>query len=223
MSNFLRRVRDGIVNSATKILNNATRKAIPEITERISEESLEIWKSTSTYHSLTNPGGGLNTDANLFHQFGFTPADAINIVDGFLEEASKNVRVDFSEFRPGTKSIFGGGIKVFVLRESLGDSLSSAFSSFSTEKGQQIEWAKWLLTEGNKILISDFKFKGGSDLYSRSSSGIMIKASGGVFRVPPEHQGIRGDNFLTRSLNSSIQEISERYSIIIKSAIVRRL
>lgn len=223
MTGFLKRLKNGIVNSATKILNKATIRAIPEITERISAESLEIWKSTSTYQSLITPGGGLNENANLFHQFGFNATDAINVVDGFLEEASKNVRVDFSEFKAGTRSIFGGGIRIFILSESLGDSLSSSFSSFTTEKGFQIEWAKWLLTEGNKIIISDFKFKGGSPDYSRSNSGIMIKASGGTFRVPSEHQGIRGDNFLTRSLISSSDEIAARYSVIIKNAIVRSL
>jgi hypothetical protein len=222
MANFFKRVKDGIVNSATKILNKATHRAIPEIVDRISEESLEIWKSTPTYQSLVN-AGGLNESKNLFHQFGFLPGEAITLVDGFLEEASKNIRVEFREFKPGTKTIFGGGIQIFVLKESLGDALSSSFSSFTTEKGFQIEWAKWLLTEGNKVIISDFKFKDGSPQYSRSGDGIMIKANNGVFRVPTEHQGISGDNFLTRSLKASLNEIAAKYSVIIKSAIVRSL
>jgi hypothetical protein len=217
MAGFFKRVKDGIVGAATRVLNRATERAIHDIELRIGRESLDIWKQTSTYQSLTNSGG------DLFHQFGFYPEDAINLVDSFLEEASKNVRVEFKQFKPGLKRILGGGIQIFVLKESLDEALDSNGAYFITEKGDSIDWARWLLLEGNKFVISRFKFKPGSPEFSRSGDGIMIKAKSGGFRVPSEHQGITGNNWLTRSLTQSLDEISERYSVIIKSEIVRNL
>ena len=223
MSNFLRRLKDNIVGAATKILNRATTRAIPDIVQKIGEESLDIWKSTDTYRSLINSGGGAGEDKNLFHQFGFRPEEAQQLVDGFLEEASKNIVVEFREFKPGTKSILGGGIQVYVLKESLSEALSSSYSYFNSENGDSIDWARWLLLEGNKFVISSHKFKAGSEQYSRSGDGIMIKSKSGGFRVPTDHQGISGDNWLTRSLKESLQDVADRYSVIIKHAIVRRL
>ena len=217
MAGFFKRVKDGIVDAATRVLNRATERAIHDIELRIGRESLDIWKQTSTYQSLTNSGG------DLFHQFGFYPEDAINLVDEFLEEASKNVRVEFKQFKPGIKRILGGGIQIFVLKESLDEALDSNSAYFITEKGDSIDWARWLLLEGNKFVITGFKFKPGSPEYSRSGDGIMIKAKSGGFRVPPSHQGVSGNNWLTRSLNESLEEISQKYSVIIKSEIIRNL
>jgi hypothetical protein len=223
MSGFLKRLKDNIVGAATKILNKATSRAIPDISQKISEESLRIWKSTETYDSLINAGGGAGNDKNLFHQFGFRPEEAKQLVDNFLEEASKNIIVEFREFKPGTKSILGGGIQIYILKESLSEALTSSSSSFYSENGDSIDWARWLLLEGNKFVISSHKFKAGSEQFSRSGDGIMIKSKSGGFRVPTEHQGISGDNWLTRSLKESLQEVADRYSVIIKQAIVRRL
>ena len=215
----IRDIKNKIVNSISNVLNKTIRRKIPEIEFNIEQKSLEIWKNTPTYFSLINPGRD-----NLYHQFGFHKGEAKELVDNFLIEASKDVKIEFSEIRGGsTRKFFGGGIKIYVLKQDLERALSSGFGSFMVESKKDkwaiIDWANWLLLEGNQIIVSQYKFVNGFEKWSRSGSGIMIKAYSGVWRVPSEHSGIKGDNWLTRSLTQSLKQISDEYKQIIERVI----
>lgn len=209
---FLKDLQNKFKTTIANTLNRAFKKAEKKIRERIRKESVEIWRNTSTYRSLTTKGPN-----RLSHQFGFPEGTAQFYVDGFLEKASESLDVRFKEFTGGSDAFFNGGMQIFVLRQNLADVLSSSFSSFTSEKGFEIEWADWLLTKGNEIIIADYIFRPGFIEYSRSGNGIMQKVNNGFWRVPPAHSGIVGDNWLVRSLDESIKQIEKNYQVIIET------
>lgn len=211
----LRDIKNKITKGIADAFNKTFKRKKQEIEFNIAQKSLEIWQNTPTYFSLINPGRN-----NLYHQFGFYQGEAKELVDNFLIEASKDVKIEFSEIRGGSiRKFFGGGIKIYVLKQDLERALNSGFGSFITEKWFAVDWANWLLLEGNQIIVSQYKFVNGFEQYSRSGSGIMIKAYSGVWRVPSEHSGVKGDNWLTRSLTQSLKQISDEYKQIIERVI----
>lgn len=212
---FFKDVKNKILDAISKKLNRATKRAIPDITEKIRKESLYIWRTSDTYHSLMV--GELN------HELGFPKGSAFELVDGFLEEVANSLRVDFVEFTKPKGSFFGGGLYVYVLRQDLSNALGSAFSSFKTDKDYDIKWAEWLLTRGNSIIISSHVFRLGFSEFSRSGDGIMIKSRNGVWRVPSEYSGVLGNNWLTRELRKNMKTIDKKYQIIFEEELKRNL
>lgn len=212
---FLKDIQDKFKKTISNTLNRAFKKAEGKIRTRLREESLNIWKNTSTYRSLTTKGAN-----RLSHQFGFPEGDAVLYVDGFLEVAAQSLDVKFKNFTGGADAFFNGGMQIFTLRQNLDNALESEFASFTTEKGFSIDWAEWLLVRGNEIIISDYIFRPGFVEYSRSGNGIMTKLKAGAFwRVPSTHSGIIGNNWLTRSLQESIKQIEKNYQVIIETEI----
>lgn len=71
-------------------------------------------------------------------------------------------------------------------------------------KGEQHEvpWLTWLLTEGTQIVV--YKFSMIKSLTpeqrdrSRSGQALMVHSDSKHYRVPPEHAGVDGDNFITK-------------------------
>jgi len=212
---FLKDLQNKFKKTISNTLNRAFKKAEVKIRERLKNESVDIWKNTTTYKSLTTKGPG-----KLIHQFGFPDGDAVYMVDGFLEAAADSLDIRFRDFTGGADAFFNGGLQIFTLKQNLDKALDSEFASFSSEKGFSIDWAEWLLVRGNEVIIADYIFRPGFVEYSRSGNGIMQKLKADAFwRVPPSHSGIIGDNWLTRSLQSSIKQIEKNYQVIIETEI----
>lgn len=83
------------------------------------------------------------------------------------------------------------------------DVLGLEAASIITDKGQELEWLRWLLLDGDKTIIRDFHIEY-NPLYSRTDSDIMVK--GGAWKVPAEFSGSLGDNFVTRALDTISDE-----------------
>jgi hypothetical protein len=100
-----------------------------------------------------------------------------------------------------------GGIKIQMIKKDFGDLLSLGASSFTTEKGDKLNWLQWLLLEGDSVIISDHIFIFGPNSTSRTGLGIMKEISGGFWRVPPEYSGTITNNWITRAIDNASVEI----------------
>ena len=86
-----------------------------------------------------------------------------------------------------------------------------------TEKGQMLPWLEWLTTLGDSVIVRDYEVKAGFPDRSRTGDKIMVK--GGGWRVPPEHAGTDGNNFITRAIDESLPEIEKKIMYFFKSAL----
>lgn len=100
-------------------------------------------------------------------------------------------------------------IKLQMIQKDFADLLSIGSASFTSEKGSQIEWLRWLLLEGDSIIISDYNFILGPSKASRTGMGIMRQSSGGSWRIPPEYAGNISNNWITRGLDSATSQIDQ--------------
>jgi hypothetical protein len=101
-----------------------------------------------------------------------------------------------------------GGIKLQMVKKDFQDLLSLGSASFTTEKGSNLEWLKWLLIEGDSIIISNYEFVLGPSPYSRTGMGIMREIGSSGWRVPPEFAGSINNNWITRAIDASSTEIN---------------
>ena len=91
-----------------------------------------------------------------------------------------------------------------------------AAGTYSTEKGQTIPWFEWLTELGDRVIVRNFDSEGGHSKQSRTGDMIMVR--GGGWRVPPQHAGSPGDNFVTKAIDNSLPELTNEMSRIIKGA-----
>ena len=73
---------------------------------------------------------------------------------------------------------------------------------------------KWLLTLGDAVIVRDYEVKAGFPKSSRTGDKIMVKGSG--WRVPPEHAGSEGNNFITRAIDEALPEIEKQMMHLFK-------
>lgn len=102
-----------------------------------------------------------------------------------------------------------GSVKLQMIQKDFSDLLSLGGASFTTEKGTNLPWLSWLLTEGDSIIISDYTFAIGAFPSSRTGMGIMREFGGSSWRVPPEFAGTISNNWITRAIDSASSDIEK--------------
>lgn len=99
-----------------------------------------------------------------------------------------------------------GGLKIYIQPENFANLLSLSGVTVTTKKGTTIPWLDWLLTAGDKILVTDYhvKYESGT---GRSGLGHM-KASD-TFRVNPSFSGTTDNNFISRAFEGKENSLKD--------------
>lgn len=179
-------------------ISNRIKKTIPDIV-------IQNIMAQPEYAALMN--------GTLQYELGIT--NAAGRLSEILDTIRSGAMVSIKPAKVVSNKI-SAGIKLQMIKKDFSDLISLGSASFSTEKGSQIDWLKWLLLEGDSIIISDYIFVLGSSPYSRTGMGIMKQSNAGAWRVPPEYAGTNNNNWITRGLDSSIQEIDQFMNNLIK-------
>lgn len=197
------------VNFSGKILlpiRNKINNSFPKLRELIKNlirsRIKPIFTSSDTYRSLT-----LSRDEGLRFHFGLEAGEAIEKLDAIIDVLANEVEVSL---RPLRRSKLGGGrltggITVFLFRAGFEKILSHEAAFVTTDKGQSLHWLRWLLLEGNKVIIKDYDIEFGPFPSSRSGGAVMLKSKRGeVFgnkpgwKVPSRFAGTIRKNWITR-------------------------
>ena len=112
----------------------------------------------------------------------------------------------------GNMSVTAGATDLGTITERMSDRGIEV-----TEKGQELEYMKWLLTLGDAVIVRDYEVRAGFPKNSRTGDKIMVK--GGGWRVPPEHAGSEGNNFLTRAIDEALPKIEKEMVRLFTSAL----
>jgi hypothetical protein len=77
--------------------------------------------------------------------------------------------------------------------------------TFTSEKGFDIPWLRWLTLEGDAVLVADHHFL--AKAAGRTRRGVMVPT--GVWRVPAEYAGTADDNWILRALRGIGADVTE--------------
>ncbi|MDA9779048.1 hypothetical protein N9D38_11445 [Rubripirellula sp.] len=163
--------------------------------QRRLENAIRNWVMDSdTIQSLME-----NKHFSLKAKFGLTDVDAQQAVNDLTIAIGRCLR---AEIRDSAKSI---EVEFSFVRSDFSDLLSLSSSSFMTEKGKDIPWLNWLLTQGDRVVVADYRYIPADN--GRSGYGIMI--GGKSFRVPPQFSGTPENNFVNRLFDGKDKQLTD--------------
>lgn len=186
------KIKKKILNEFALVTNKKFVKLVPTIRAKIETALTIFYMKTTIFKSLV---GG-----ELAGHFGLISGVRYSQVLNIIQQICASMIVKWEPLTVvGNK--FNGGYVVEILDDSYSDILSMS-EAIITTKTDLLPWLKWLLLEGDKILVVDFEvsFTPGA---GRSGKAIMIGVDSGAWRVPAWAAGTRYDNWLTRGLQRS--------------------
>lgn len=184
-----------IERKTKRTLDNLTArlfsKNLARAKERAREITVDYFTKTPTVQS---PGGLLG---KLAGHFGFPAGSEEEIVTNIIDAISQGIDIKLSLINK-TKNALNVSVKVVFDTEIVSDLIGLPEAIVTTEEGTDLEWLRWLLMEGDEVIIMDYHiiFKAG---YGRSGQAIMVPAGG--WSVPAAFSGVENDNWITRTLN----------------------
>ena len=138
--------------------------------------------------------------SDLRAAMGLNPPQARDVSKQIAESVSSSLIVESGKVTPKNLSTM---ISIYVQPAGLDNVLSVGGSTvnYTSTEGKQvtIPWLDWLLTEGDRILVSGFSLELGQGL-GRSWGGRMVETPTGSWRIEPQYAGTLTDNFVTRAL-----------------------
>lgn len=190
-------INKAILNALIPELNKYLDKIYNRMANEIPDILINNIQSQPEYASLL--GGELQGEFGIVD-----PQSRINDILTTIKNGKVVTKTPVSIAGQNIK----GGIKLEMVRKDLQDLLTLGSASFTTENGSNLEWLKWLLTEGDSIIITSHEFIFGSNPASRTGLGIMRQSSRG-WRVPPEFAGSINNNWITRAIDASNAQIND--------------
>lgn len=195
------RIASALVSQVNKYLDNIYTNIKPKISEIIINNLI----SQPEYQSLVS--------GKLKGEFGIPDSDS-RLSD--ILDTIKNGGMVTKKPTSVVNGKISAGIKLEMIKSDFVDLLSLGSASFTTEKGYQLDWLRWLLIEGDSVIISDYSFIDGPSPYSRTGLGVMRKNMSAFWRVPPEFAGNIKNNWITRGIESASSQIDSLLEQLVK-------
>ena len=173
--------------------NNQIRTGINNIERDVKSLARDLLSASPEIQSLRN--------GELRGAFGIP--QAIDPTFEIIEAIVQSIDVTHTIVSGGRGGLTGG-LTIEAQPADLSNLLSLPNSKVVTEKGVTLPWLQWLLTLGDKIIITEFEvnYEDGA-----GRSGLASMSKGGTFRVNPSFSGTTENNFITRAFDGSENRI----------------
>lgn len=196
-----------LVETQSEITNKILQALLPAVSsyfDNIQKQLITIIPNIIVDSIVNQPEHDALIGGTLQYEFGLPDPSAR------LSEILETIRNShIVKYKPVTikSSGLNGGIKIEMIKKDFSDLLSLGSASLVTEKGEKLDWLKWLLIEGDNVIVSDHIFIFGPSQHSRTGYGVMRQVGGGFWRVPPEYAGNIQNNWITRAIDAASSQI----------------
>lgn len=193
-----KQIQDAMLKALLPQVSSFMHKVITTIKKELPEIVREAIFNSPEYTSIL--GGDLK------YQFGLP--DSSSKLNGLITIWTNNIDIEYVK-----PSISNGQIKskfsASMIRADYSDVLGTDYAKMNdTQRGYSLPWLKWLLLDGNQILIEESVIVLGPNPNSRTGFAVMKPSATGFWRVPTEFAGTVQDNWLTRAINDSSPRIN---------------
>lgn len=180
-----------LLDPVTEYMNDIIRKIKIELPSIVSRSIF----NTQEYVSLTS--GQLKFELGIPN-----PEQKIT---SLLNIWTSNIEYNYIPPR-----VIAGQIKssfsIGLIKSDFSDVLGTDYAIVRDSSGYQLPWLQWLLLDGNVPLVSNHQVIMGPSSRSRTGYAIMRKSSQN-WKVPSQFSGTLSDNWITRALENSSDEI----------------
>lgn len=136
---------------------------------------------------------------SLAAQFGIHVGQESSVVDSIISAIVDATKVNVGRFNLNLE----GKIHISFQPSDFTNLLALPTGYVSTELGVKLDWLKWLLTEGQRVIVVGYEYVASPN--GRSRGGVM--RAGKAWRVPTEFSGTIEDNFITRAFSGRENEL----------------
>lgn len=183
-------IKAKIIFEAAEVVDKILRSNSGVISRRINSLlSSKIYDHPTTQSILS---GVLQRD------FGLTNEMASSSISRVISILRDNTKI---QLKKSQRSNLFYAINIKILEGGITPFMNIKYSS----EGGEVNWMKWLLTEGVTVINDEFFVLSGN--FSGSRSGLGIMAKGGSFRVEPEFAGTEDDNFIVNTIKQSYDDM----------------
>ena len=179
-------------------LNSALAGAEPRIKGRLVRMVAQYVRSSPTYLELARGVG-------LYHELG--DPNPVPGLENMIDLINLTHDFKFSRFRRISTSGVKGRLQVKFIDDQWEQVITSEGKFVSEPSGSEIEWLRWLLKEGDKIIVRNWDFVLGGRQFSRTGEGLMRENISRGWRVPPGHSGTPRNNFVTRAIDENFNKV----------------
>lgn len=180
------KIGDSILNASSNELKKIFQKAKVKIHAEVINLVIEALSTCPEILSLQS--------GKLKYDFGL-PDDPTQEV---IYAIANSTYVYFRDFKI-KRGTFSNVLSIYVQPEDFANLLSANFATVITDDGAELPWLKWLLLEGDAIVVTQYSVQYGQ--YDKSRSGGAIMVPSGFYKVPSEFSGSIDNNFITRALS----------------------
>lgn len=200
-----KKIVDDIIKIMIPELNSVFSSVVRESENSIKAILSEKIKSEPVYNSLMS--------GRLRYELGIPRASSINRI---VDQIVNTVSVKVIPIKKTSRNITGGlDITLINVGSSILQDTDAVVNDM--ERGYVLPWLKWLLFDGSAPIVVDYHVEFGQ--YPKSRTGGAIMAKGGRWGISTQYAGVESNNWLTRSVNKSRDQIVS----IISSKLKRRL
>jgi hypothetical protein len=198
-----------LVETQSEIASKILQALLPDVSryfDNVQKQLIDIIPNIIIDSIVNQPEYDALIGGTLQYEFGLP--DPSSRLSEILETIRNGHVVKYKPVNIKSSSL-AGGIKIEMVKKDFGDLLSLGSASLVTEKGEKLDWLKWLLIEGDNVIVSDHVFIFGASQYSRTGYGVMRQVGGGFWRVPPEYAGNMQNNWITRAIEAASSQIDK--------------
>lgn len=214
-------IKKKIEDALIQEMNPVLERALGSVKRNVVPKLIQIFKSSETYDAILT--------SDLKYELGLPAGQERSRLDSIVEELSKQVEVEFKQLRRRGSNIYGG-YTVYIVESNFRKVLNLPDSQINTEKGQTLNWLKWMLLDGDRIILNNAFIKFGNFKASRSGGAIVVESKRDPVKgwtsmqsmgwsVPKEHSGTQDNNWVTRALFDNIESILDIIGEAVKEAI----
>lgn len=211
-----RKVRKNIYEAVLEEL----KKEAPSLEKDIKEDIEDAIEDSDTYRELYDGG-------NLRGEIGLRPASATSKLTGLKRDIVESVKVTVGSLKGALLSL-SRPLKIESDIKGMSVLANKSYGEYeytSKRLGKKtMKWLRWLLIEGNNIIVKGHSSYETNGQLGRSGEPIKMTVKPDAsrsWRVPFQHSGTENDNFITKALETKRTKIEKTFARHVRLAIDR--
>lgn len=206
-----------LIDNNSKIYTSILDALLPQVNKYMISSTNEIKSkipniiktaiiNTPEYESLIN--------GKLKYELGVD--SSTEKLAGLIEIWSGKILVNYKQAKISSNKIVSS-VSINMIKADFSDVLYSEYAYVvDSFRGYSLPWLEWLLLEGNKTIVKDYSVKIGLNKYSRTGLAVMIPSKKS-WRVPSEFAGTISNNWITRAIDNSQNDIADSINRILNT------
>lgn len=207
-----------LVDTNQQIYDKILKALLPQVEKFMSSNIKKLQKDLPILIQniiLSSPEYDSILNGQLKYEFGLP--DSSSKLSGLIEIWSNNLVYNYEKPKISNNKLITK-LSVSALKVDFSDVLYTDYAvMYDALRGYTLPWLEWLVLSGNRTIIDDQEIVFGPNKYSRTGGAIMRSNNTKDWSVPSEFSGTISDNWITRAIDNSQNEIQNLFNRIFAS------